>query len=69
MTGEGLLGSIINGQAFQTSGCDDCNRPYYNERPGGLIYNYPRQLTPLEVAKAIWECEIIRGEHHELANY
>ena len=27
--------------AFYTSGCPDCNRPYYNERPGQTIYNYP----------------------------
>ncbi len=66
---EELLRIVTDGQVYQTSGCDDCNRPYYNERPGGLIYNYPRPLTYSEVAKAIWECEIIRGEHDELANY
>lgn len=33
---------------FRTSGCRDCNRPYYNERPGGVIYNYPRPLTDTE---------------------
>lgn len=66
---EELLKIVTNGQIYQTSGCDDCNRPYYNERPGGTIYNYPRPLTYGEVAKAIWECEIIRGEHDELANY
>ena len=27
-------------EAFLTSGCPGCNRPFYNERPG-LIYNYP----------------------------
>ena len=26
---------------FNTFGCEDCNRPFYNERPGGPIYNYP----------------------------
>lgn len=58
---EELLGILTDGQAFQTSGCDDCNRPFYNERPGGLIYNYPRYLTCLEVTRAIEECEIIKG--------
>lgn len=62
-----LLGILKDGQAFRTSGCDDCNRPYYNERPGGLMYNYSRRLTSLEVTKAIEECEIIRGEYDELA--
>jgi biotin synthase len=45
-----LLKNVIeNGTAFQTSGCPGCNRPYYNERPGGTMYNYPRQLLPHEV--------------------
>lgn len=66
---EELLRIVMDGQIYQTSGCDDCNRPYYNERPGGLIYNYPRPLTNSEIAKAIVECEIIRGEYDELANY
>ena len=28
-------------EATLTSGCPWCNRPYYNERPSGPIYNYP----------------------------
>lgn len=30
-------------KAFLTSGCDFCNRPFYNESPNGLIYNIPYQ--------------------------
>jgi len=41
------------GEAFQTSGCPGCNRPYYNERPGGFIYNYPRPLSAAETAAAL----------------
>lgn len=41
------------GQAFQTSGCPDCNRPYYNERPGHVPYNYPRPLYAAETAAAL----------------
>lgn len=41
------------GEAFQTSGCPGCNRPYYNERPGQIPYNYPRPLTPAERADAV----------------
>ncbi len=26
---------------YTTSGCPDCNRPYYNETPAGPMYNYP----------------------------
>lgn len=46
------------GQAFQTSGCPDCNRPFYNEQPGGPLYNYPRNLTAAETQAAIEEMEI-----------
>ncbi len=52
----GRLEAILaDGRAFQTSGCPGCNRPYYNERPGGTIYNYPRPLTPDEAREAIRE--------------
>jgi len=42
-----------SGRAFQTSGCPDCNRPFYNERPGTVLYNYPRPLTQEELENAI----------------
>jgi lipoyl synthase len=42
----------LGGDPFETSGCPGCNRPYYNERPGGIIYNYPRVLTKEEVLEA-----------------
>lgn len=44
---------LASGDAFRTSGCPDCNRPYYNERPGGVIYNYPRPLTTDETRAAL----------------
>ena len=40
---------IETGEPFRTSGCPGCNRPYYNERPGGLIYNYPRKPSSEEI--------------------
>ncbi len=43
---------IETGEPFLTSGCSGCNRPYYNERPGGSIYNYPRQPRFEEIAEA-----------------
>jgi biotin synthase len=43
---EQILSKIVEtGEPFLTSGCPDCNRPYYNERPGGTMYNYPAKLT------------------------
>ncbi len=44
LPGNKLRQVLADGEAFQTSGCPGCNRPYYNESPGGLIYNYPRRL-------------------------
>jgi biotin synthase len=47
---------LASGDAFRTSGCPDCNRPFYNERPGGVTYNYARALTSDEAAVALNEC-------------
>jgi len=44
---------LSSGEAFRTSGCKGCNRPFYNERPSGPMYNYPRPLTPDEAAEAL----------------
>lgn len=46
---------LADGAAFQTSGCPDCNRPFYNERPGGPMYNYPKPLTLQQTKAAIEE--------------
>lgn len=47
-----------DGQAFRTSGCPDCNRPFYNEQPGGTLYNYPWPPSPAEAAQALTEMEV-----------
>ena len=49
LTNESLNGEIDGGLPFQTSGCPDCNRPFYNEKPSGPIYNYPTRLSKKEV--------------------
>jgi biotin synthase-related radical SAM superfamily protein len=43
-----LSEAIESGSPFQTSGCPSCNRPYYNERPSGPIFNFPRPLSSQE---------------------
>jgi biotin synthase len=48
-----LLQIIQTGEPFLTSGCPDCNRPYYNEKPSGPIYNYPRPLAKEEITKIL----------------
>jgi biotin synthase len=47
-----------DGEPFRTSGCPDCNRPFYNEQPRGPWYNYPRPLTAKEAERAIAEMKI-----------
>ncbi len=46
-----LLEIVKTGEPFRTSGCPGCNRPYYNERPGGTIYNYPKKPTKNGIAE------------------
>lgn len=49
---EKLFLLIGSGEPFETSGCFGCNRPYYNERPGKIPYNYPRKLNDDEIREA-----------------
>lgn len=47
-----ILTKIIEtGKPFFASGCPDCNRPFYNEKPSGQLYNYPTALSPSEIEK------------------
>jgi biotin synthase-related radical SAM superfamily protein len=55
---------LADGVAFQTSGCPDCNRPFYNERPGGPLYNYPRPLTSAEAVRAVAKLAVEGSEGH-----
>ncbi len=49
------------GEVFRTSGCGDCNRPFYNERPGGIPFNFPRPLTRAEYERCLGESELDLG--------
>jgi len=44
-----LKEAIRSGKPFLTSGCPNCNRPYYNETPGGPLFNYPRPPSKTEI--------------------
>lgn len=48
---EVLRDVIDTGEAFLTCGCPDCNRPYYNEKPSGPIFNYPRKMLLNEISE------------------
>ena len=39
--GEGVGSIVKSGAIYVTSGCPNCNRPYYNEEPLGPMFNYP----------------------------
>jgi biotin synthase len=53
---------LADGVAFQTTGCLDCNRPYYNERPGKTMYNYPGPLSADQVRQALEEVLAVPAE-------
>ena len=53
-----LMGIVQTGEPFVTSGCPNCNRPYYNEKPSGPIYNYSRPLTKKETGQILQELVI-----------
>ena len=55
-----LIEIIRKGEPFLTSGCPGCNRPFYNEKPGGPIYNFPRELTSTELSTAKKELSLER---------
>jgi len=46
---EALEEAVESGEPFLTSGCPSCNRPFYNERPSGPIYNFPRKPSSEEI--------------------
>lgn len=52
---------LATGEAFRTTGCPGCNRPYYNERVRGPLYNYPRPLTPEELEEAFMLLDLGNG--------
>lgn len=53
---------VMLGIPFEIRGCKDCNRPYYNERPGKTIYNYSKSLNKTEIDKALDELNMtLRG--------
>ncbi|MCK9224683.1 MAG: hypothetical protein M0R46_07250 [Candidatus Muirbacterium halophilum] len=46
----GILG---DGEFFRTSGCEGCNRPFYNEKVTGDWYNFPRKPKDNEIHEEI----------------
>lgn len=57
---DNILEDIQEGYPFEIRGCKNCNRPYYNERPGSTIYNYSRALNKEEIELAKEDINIIQ---------
>jgi lipoyl synthase len=53
---------VLKGYPFEIKGCKNCNRPYYNERPGHTIYNYSKALNEEEIDLAIKELNLKTGD-------
>jgi biotin synthase len=49
VSNEALEVLVDSGLPFRTSGCPDCNRPFYNEKPSGPIYNYSKHPSQEEI--------------------
>lgn len=48
-----LRGALSSGRAFMTTGCPGCNRPYYNERASGPLFNFPFKPSREEVSEEL----------------
>jgi biotin synthase-related radical SAM superfamily protein len=58
INGVDLIKELKDGVAFRTTGCPGCNRPFYNERPSGPFYNYPRLLTEQEIERELFALDL-----------
>jgi biotin synthase len=57
--GKNILQSAVeSGKPFMTSGCPDCNRPFYNERPSEPLYNHPKPPADEHIAQFKQELKI-----------
>jgi len=48
---ERLDEALKDGATFMTRGCPGCNRPYFNERVSGPIFNYANRPRPEDMAR------------------
>jgi biotin synthase-related radical SAM superfamily protein len=60
---ETLKQIVETGEPFLTSGCPDCNRPFYNEKPSGPIYNYPRSIRQEEITAIKHQLKFHYGDY------
>jgi biotin synthase len=60
-----ILEALCNSTIFMTSGCPNCNRPFYNESPAGPIFNYPFKPNR-EILTCIVETFIEKISENEL---
>ncbi|RZN46215.1 radical SAM protein [archaeon] len=42
------VSKTVDPEAFMTQGCPNCNRPFFNEKPGRTPYNFPCDISESE---------------------
>lgn len=47
--GPELASVVKGGKPFETKGCPGCNRPYFNERASGPLFNFPYRPSRAEI--------------------
>jgi biotin synthase len=48
----------VDPEAFMTQGCPNCNRPFFNEKPGRTPYNYPCEISDSEYDAIIRQANV-----------
>ncbi|MDH5362342.1 MAG: radical SAM protein, partial [Aigarchaeota archaeon] len=48
-----LRRALSSGRTFMTTGCPGCNRPYYNERASGPLFNFPFKPSREEASEEL----------------
>jgi biotin synthase len=49
MDSPSLVSIVKGGRPFETGGCPGCNRPYFNERVAGPLFNFPYPPTEEDI--------------------
>jgi len=60
LDGPGLEAVISSGEAFMTTGCSHCNRPYATETHA-MVYNYPGPVEGSEITRIKVQLELNNG--------
>lgn len=58
-----FIESLLNDLSiYMTQGCPNCNRPFYNEKPNGPMYNFPSLLTVENNIVSSYVSQVVDGK-------